>query len=280
GERIELVHHRVDGVLQLEDLAFDVHGDLARQVTVRDCGGDVGDVAHLSGEVRGHRVDGVGQVLPGPGHARDLGLSAELAFGPDLARHPAHLGGKPVELIHHRVDGVLELQDLAFDVDGNFARQVATRDGRGHVGDVAHLPGEVRRHGVHRVGQVLPGPGDAGYFGLSAQLALRPDLPRDATDFRGERVELVHHGVDGVLELENFAFDVHGDLAGQAAARDGCRHVGDLAYLPGEVGRHEVDVVGEVLPRAGDARHDGLAAQLAVGANFAGHPRDLGRERA
>ena len=58
-------------------------------------------------------VDGVGQVLPGAGHALDVGLAAELAFGADLAGHAGDFGGERAELVDHRVDGVLELEDLA-----------------------------------------------------------------------------------------------------------------------------------------------------------------------
>ena len=98
GERAELVHHGVDGVLQLEDLALDVHGDLLRQVAVGDGGGDLGDVAHLAGEVAGHEVHVVGQVLPGAGHALHVGLAAQLAFGAHLARHARDFAGEGVEL--------------------------------------------------------------------------------------------------------------------------------------------------------------------------------------
>src|SRR6476469_7484473 len=47
----------------------------------------------------------------------------------------------------------------------------------------------------------------------------------------------------------------------------------NAANLLGEVAGHRVDVVGEVLPRAGDARHLRLAAELALGANLARHAR-------
>ena len=53
----------------------------------------------------------------------------------------------------------------------------------------------------------------------------------------------------------------------------------DAAHLAREVRGHDVDVVGEVLPRAGDARHVRLAAELALGADLARDARDLGRER-
>ena len=48
GEGVELVHHRVDGVLELQDLALHVDGDLLGQVAVGHGGGDLGDVADLA----------------------------------------------------------------------------------------------------------------------------------------------------------------------------------------------------------------------------------------
>ena len=62
-----------------------------------------------------------------------------LPFGADLARHARHLAGEAVELIDHRVQRFLQLQDLAAHVDGDLARQVAVGDGGRHLGDVADL---------------------------------------------------------------------------------------------------------------------------------------------
>ena len=90
GEAVELVDHRVDRVLQLQDLAADVDRHLLGQVAVGDGGGDLGDVADLAGEVAGHAVDAVGQVLPDARHALDLGLAAELPLGADLAGDAGH----------------------------------------------------------------------------------------------------------------------------------------------------------------------------------------------
>src|SRR5262245_25688832 len=92
-----------------------------------------------------------------------------------------------------------------------------------------------------------------------------PSLPwvptsRHARHFRGEGVELVHHRVEGILQLENLAAHVHSDLLRQVAASDGGRNVGDVAHLRGQVRCHRVDRVGEVLPGAGNAAHVGLAA--------------------
>src|SRR6185369_5967068 len=111
----QLVDHRVDRRLELEDLSLDVDGDLLREVASRDGGRDLGDVADLRGEVAGHRVDRVGQVLPRTGDAFDVGLTAELSFRADLAGDARDLGRERGQLVDHRVDRVLELEDLALD---------------------------------------------------------------------------------------------------------------------------------------------------------------------
>ena len=182
--------------LSCEDIAAHLDRDLAGEVALGHGGRHVGDVADLAGEVGGHEVHGVGQVLPGAGDAAHLRLAAELAFGTDLARHARHLSGEGVELVHHRVDGVFEFGNFALHLDGDLSRQVAVGDGGRHVGDVAHLRGEVRGHRVDAVGQVLPGAGDAEHVGLAAQPALGADFAGDARHLAGERVELVDHRVD------------------------------------------------------------------------------------
>ncbi len=145
GEGVELVDHGVDGVLQLENFALHVHGDLAREVAAGHGGGDFGDVADLGGEVAGHGVDGVGEILPGSGHAGHVGLPAKPAFAADLAGHAGDFAGETVELIDHGVERLFELQDFAAHVDGDLAGEVAAGDSRGHFGDVSHLAGEVAR---------------------------------------------------------------------------------------------------------------------------------------
>ena len=207
-ECVELVHHGVERFLQLKDFARHVHGDLLRQVALRDRGRDFGDVSHLTGEIRSHRVHAVGQVLPGAGNAAHHGLAAELAFGAHFARDARHFAGESVELVHHGIDGVLELENFAAHVDGDFLRQVAIGDGGRHFGDVAHLTGQVAGHGVHGIGQILPGAGDAKHVGLAAEPALGPDFARHARHFAGECIELVHHRIDGFLELQDFARNI------------------------------------------------------------------------
>ena len=258
----------------------DVDRDLLRQVAVGDGGRHVGDVAHLRGQVRRQQVHVVGQVLPRAGDTGHHRLAAEAAVGADLARHARHFARERVELVDHRVERVLEREDLALHVDRDLARQVAARDGRGHFGDVAHLRGQVARH---RVDASRSGPSTCPrHPGTCAWPPSLPSVPTSRATrvtSRRERVELVDHRVDGVLELEHFARDVDRDLARQVAARDRRRHFRDVAHLRGEVRREQVHVVGQVLPRAGHARHHRLAAEPAFGADLARHARDFGGER-
>src|SRR5690606_27317772 len=96
-------------------------------------------------------------------------------------------------------------------VDGDLLGQVATGDGGRDFRDVTDLAGEVVGHGVHIVGQILPRAGDAGHGGLTAEFTLGTDLAGDARHLGSERVELVDHGVDRVLQLQNLALHVDGD---------------------------------------------------------------------
>src|SRR5207237_74782 len=132
---------------------------------------------------------------------------------------------------------------------------------------------------VDVVGEVLPRPRDALHLGLAAELALGAHFAGDSGDLVGEGRELVDHDVDGVLQLEDLALDVDGDLLGQVALGHGGRDLGDVPDLAGEVGRQEVDVVGEVLPGAGHALDARLTAELAFGAHLAGDSGDLVGER-
>src|SRR4029077_12729114 len=232
------VGHVVDGVGQGGDLALRLHGQPALEVAVGDRGDDPGDASPLVGQVARHHVDVVGEVLPDPGNPADVGLAAQLAVAADLAGDAGDLAGGGVELVDHDVDRVLELEDLAADVDGDLLAQVAVGDRGGDGRDVAHLGGEVAGHEVDVVGEVLPDPGNAAHLGLTAQLALAADLAGDAGDLAGEVVELVDGDVDGVLELEDLTADVDGDLLAQVAVGDRGGDLGDVAHLAGEVAGH------------------------------------------
>ena len=207
-------------------------------------------------------------------------MSAQTAFGADFAGHARYFAGEAVELIDHRVQRFFQLQNFAAHVDRDFAGKIAVGDGGCDFGDVSHLAGQVAGHEVHVVGEIFPRSADAGHLRLAAELAFGTDFAGHARHFAGECVELIDHRVDGVFEFENFAFHVDRDFARQIAASHGGGHFGDVSDLSRQVAGHGVDGVGEIFPGAGDARHDCLAAELAVGADFASHARHFGSERA
>src|SRR5205823_6073828 len=260
GEGVELIDHDVDAVLQLGDLAVDIDRDLLGKIAASDGGRDLRDVAHLIGEVVGHRVDVVGEVFPGPGGTQHAGLAAQPAFGTHLACHATDFRGEGVQLVAHDIDGVLQPKDLGADVNGDLLGQVASGDGGRDLGDVTHLGGEVAGHVVDVVGEVLPNSGDAGHLGLAAELAFRTNLAGHPSDLPGEGVQLVHHDIDGVLQLEDLPLHLDGDLLCLLDALPSCRDLGDVAYLGREVGGHQVDVVGEILPDASRAPDVSLSA--------------------
>src|SRR5207244_2277037 len=157
GEGVELVDHAVDRGRQVEDLTADVDRDLLGEVALGDRRRHFGDIAHVRGEVAGHEIDVVGEIFPDPDHALDLGLAAQLAFGTDFARDARDFRGEGVELIDHDVDGVLQLGDLAVDIDRDLLGKIAASDGGRDLRDVAHLIGQVVDHRVDVVGKVFPG---------------------------------------------------------------------------------------------------------------------------
>ena len=216
-----------------------------------------------------------------PDDALHVGLAAELAFGADLAGDARHLGGERAQLVHHRVDGVLELEQLALHVDGDLLRQVAARHGGGHLGDVAHLAGQVAGHRVHRVGEVLPGAGHALHVGLAAELAFGADLAGNARHLAGEGAELIDHGVDGARRAQELAFqraalDFERHALGQVALRDGADHARHLARGVHEVFDQRVDGFDGLAPEAGHVAQRGALLELAFLAHHAAEPRQLG----
>src|SRR5207245_2064189 len=218
--------------------------------------------------------------FPHPATLSPLTMSHLLSYTTLFRSHATDFRGEGVQLVDHDIDGVLQLEDLALYFDGDLLGEIALLHGGGDVGDIAHLRRQVARHEVHVVGEVLPDTADAAHLRLAAELALGANLAGHPGDFRGEGVELIDHGVDGVLELQDLAANVDRDLLRQVAPGDGGRDVGDVAHLGREVGCHQVDVVGEILPDASRPLDVSLSAQLSLGTDFLGDTRDFEGEGA
>src|SRR5205807_7329373 len=113
---------------------------------------------------------------------RPLRLPAHFPFAAAPAPQTRALSLHDALPIYHDVDRVLQLQHLALDVDGDLLRQIAARHRRRHVGDVAHLPRQIRGHEVDGGGQILPHATDSWHVPLPAQFSFGADLARHARD--------------------------------------------------------------------------------------------------
>ena len=114
------------------------------------------------------------------------------------------------------------------------------------------------------------------HAGELGEVGLQPVLLAVAL---GGLAQVRDHRVDVVLELRHLAAGLHLNRPRQVALGDGGGHFGDGAHLRGEVRGQQVDVAGEVLPRAGGAGHVGLAAEPAFDADLARHVGHLIGER-
>src|SRR5204863_10006430 len=96
----------------------------------------------------------------------------QLSFGAYFTRHARNFCGETIELIDHRVDGVLEFEDLALGVDRDLGREIAFRDAGRDLSDVSYLAGEIAGHGVHGFGKVFPNAGDTLHIRLPPELSV------------------------------------------------------------------------------------------------------------
>jgi len=125
--------------------------------------------------VGGHEIHVVSEILPGAARRRRPAPDRRAAFRANFARHARHFGGEAVELIDHRVDGVLQLEDFALPstvicAGSSRLRATAVVD----VGDVANLRSQIGAHGVDGVGEVLP---RSATPGTTACTPSRPSVP-------------------------------------------------------------------------------------------------------
>ena len=157
------------------------------EVAVRHGGRDLGDVAHLAVRLPAIELTLSVRSFQVPGDASHLGLAAELAFGAHFAGDAGHLPAKALSWSTIVLMVFFSSRISPSTSTVIFFGEVAVGDRGGHLGDVAHLRGEVAGHRVHVVGEVLPGAGDALDLGLAAELAFGAHLAGDAGHFRRRR---------------------------------------------------------------------------------------------
>src|SRR5690606_33221170 len=114
--------HVVDGRDERGYLAPRVERQTLLQIAVRHRGHDAGNTAHLARQILRHDVHVVGQLAPSARNVLDLRLATQLPFGTHLAGYARHLGGEGAQLIDHRVDGGLELEELTPHFNRDLAR--------------------------------------------------------------------------------------------------------------------------------------------------------------
>ena len=265
----------------MQEFTAHVGGDLLGKISVGDRSRDIGNVAHLDGQVSGHEVHVVGQIFPGSGDAFDARLSAQLSFGADFAGDARHFGGEGAQLIDHGVDRGFQIEEFALHVDGDFLGQIAVGDGGRHGRDVADLAGQIRGHEIDVVGQIFPGSGDAFDARLAAELTVGADFAGHAGHFGGERSELFDHGVDGSggaqkFAFERTAFDFEGHGLRQIAFRHGADHARGFARRQHQIADQRVHGGDRRGPRPGDFADRGALRDLAFFADHAAHAFKLG----
>ena len=230
-------------VLELEDFTADIDGDFLGQIAVGDRDGHVGDVSDLSGQIAGHQIDVVGQVLPGAGDAGNHGLTAELSFGADLAGDTGDFGGKAFNW-----STMVLMASLSWRISPRTSTVIFLD--RSPLATAMVTSAMFRTCAVRLPAMILTlsvrsfqAPLTSRTLRLAAELAFGTDLAGDAGHLGGEAPQLVHHGVDGFFELEDLAADIDGDFLGQIAVGDGDGNVGDVSDLSGQVTGHEIDAV-------------------------------------
>ena len=88
--------------------------------------------------------------------------------------------------------------------------------------------------------QVCPSALDTLYASLPTEDTLGTDFQRDTCDLGCERAQLVHHGVDRLLQRGHLTLDLDLHLLYQVAPRDGGHHSRDRWYLIHQVCAHSI----------------------------------------
>jgi hypothetical protein len=157
----------------------------------------------LSGQIAGHLVHAFGEITPDAAHTLDLGLSAQFAFGADLASNTCHLGGKHAQLLDHLVDDFCAAQEFAFqrpafDFQGHGLGQVALGHRANRPRHLGGGPNEIINQRVDRFHLVGPISRQSGYGHALSELSFLADSPADARGFRAQPLVQRHRFVEAI----------------------------------------------------------------------------------
>ena len=151
GRSLQVRNHLVQVVLQLVELALSLHGNLPAQVATRHRRCHIRNRAHLQCQAVGHCVHVVGERSPSTGRARHFCLPTQLSLGAYFLGHARHFIREDAERVDHRVDRVLELENLPAYLDRDLLREISLGDGSRHEGDVSDLARQVAGERIHVV---------------------------------------------------------------------------------------------------------------------------------
>src|SRR5690606_10070908 len=139
----------------------------------------------------------------------DVGLATQTTFDTHFVGETHDLAGEGSELVHHGVDGALEFENFASSVHRDLTSEIAFGYGGRHYGDVAHLQRQRVRHQVYVFGQLSPTTAQFTDRRLTAEFAFGTHFAGNARHLRHERVQAIHHRIDGVLEILHFSARIH-----------------------------------------------------------------------
>ena len=197
-----------------------------------------GDVADLRRQVARHRVHVVGEVLPGAGHALHLGLAAELALRAHFARDAGHLGGERAQLVHHRVHGPTDPEELAhqraaFEVERHGLREVALGDRADDAGHLAGRLDQVQDEAVDGVDGRRPGAAGPGQPGPLGDASLLADHDADPVELAGHLLIQLDDVVQRVRDLPGDTGPVDPHARREIALPDGGENGQQLGEVEG-----------------------------------------------
>ena len=216
-----------------------------------------------------------------PDDVAHLRLAAEHALGADLARHARHLGRERVERVDHRVDRVLQRDQLAARLDRDLA---ATRSpfATAVVTSAMSRTWLVRllRHLVDVVGQLLPDARHVLDVGRARRACprcrpgARRGSPRRRTGSSLSTVALIVFLSARISPRASTPIFLPRSPPAIAVMTSAMLRTCDVRFdaMP-------LTFCGQLAPHAGHVGDLGLAAEHALGADLARDARHLGGER-